>query len=99
MADYLKLFEPPRLGEVYHISWSFAKDSSAIVVDIDTDKELVKLANPSTKAEMRRPVKWEDLRHTRSQEALLYHTGSPYKKNDPQLFKRLKEFKLFGKSK
>ena len=66
--------EKPKLHNLYHVSWAYSKGVVGRCVSIDEINKTVVLRKPKTGKDFKNPVKWSDLRHTRTNQARLSKT-------------------------
>lgn len=55
----------PLVGQLYHVSWGYSRGIVGRCSGVDEKEKTVILVTPKTKKQFQKPVRWEDLRHTR----------------------------------
>lgn len=64
--DPLMAVDVPTFGTLYHVAWGWSRGIVGRCISIDKVNKTVILRSPKTKRDWANPVKWSDLRHTRT---------------------------------
>ena len=67
----MKLISPPGIGTKYHVSWGKSNGVVGKCVSVDEVNKTVIMKSPKTGIHWKSPVKWDDLRYLRKQQALI----------------------------
>ena len=65
-GEPLMIVETPALQCLYHVAWGNSRGVVGVCIAIDEQNKTVILSSPKTKIKWVNPVKWSDLRHTRT---------------------------------
>jgi|AraplaMF_Cvi_mMS_1032046.scaffolds.fasta_scaffold01035_2 hypothetical protein len=61
----------PVIGTLYHVSWANNRGKVGRCISVNHDSKTCRMKSPGTGREWNTEVKWEDLQHTRRNEAKL----------------------------
>lgn len=69
--------EHPVVGKYYHVAWGYSRGIVGVCMSIDEESRTVIMRTPKTKRLFKNPVKFSDLRHTRTQQYKISQQTKP----------------------